>query len=197
MLQKEQIEMNVNRYVSAIEKYNFCDTKFIEYLNDKFELFLTPASTTTSMHNAFPGGLIDHALRVGEYAVKIARSVPANYRPTDESLIKVSLFHIFGKLGLYVKNQSEWHVKNLGKIYEFNPDAIALSVGERSIMILLKNSKEYNISLSDLEYQAIINHDKDYSVDAQAKYFTNILGVILKQAIQLAIYEEKELLNEK
>lgn len=193
MLTKEQIENNKTRYLSAIDKYGICETVIIEELGEKFGLFLAPASTTTSMHNAFPGGLIDHALRVGEYAVKISKTIPSSYRPSTESILKVSLLHVLGKINLFIPNTSEWHVKNLGKIYEFNPNVIPLKVGERSIQVLFNKS----ILLTDEEFQAIINHDKDSSEDKQAKYFTNILGIILKQAIELAIYEEKEKLNEK
>lgn len=193
MLTKEQIENNRTRYLSAIDKHKICEQSFIEELGEKYDLFLAPASTMTSMHNAFPGGLVDHALRVAEYAVKISKAIPTSYKPSTESILKVSLLHILGKINLFTPNQSEWHVKNLGKMYEFNPNIIPLKVGERSIQILFNGS----VSLSDEEFQAIINHDKDSSEDKQAKYFTNILGIILKQAIELAIYEEKEKMNEQ
>jgi hypothetical protein len=71
-------------------------------------------------------------------------------------------------------------------MYEFNNELTSLSVGERSAVYALSNG----VALTEEEFQAIVNHDKDDS-DKQAKWHSTTLGVILKQANELAIMEEK------
>ena len=71
-------------------------------------------------------------------------------------------------------------------MYEFNDDVTSMSVGERSAIYAMSNG----IELSETEFQAIVNHDKDDS-DKQSKWHTETLGVILRQANELAILEEK------
>jgi hypothetical protein len=63
-----------------------------------------------------------------------------------------------------------------------------MTVGERSVFYITNNG--YGSILNDLEYQAIMNHDKS-SDDKMAEYHTSTLGDILKIGIKLAIIEEK------
>jgi hypothetical protein len=51
------------------------------------------------------------------------------------------------------------------------------------------------VKLSDVEFQAIMNFEKT-DEDRQSRWYSDILSVILKQAIELAIFEEKQS-NEK
>ena len=91
-------------------------------------------------------------------------------------------------VGLYKPNKSEWHIKNQGKMYEFNEELTSMSIGERSIyyMMIYQNGD----MLNDIEYQAIINYDKPQT-DKMSEWHTSTLGEILKMAIKLAIIEEK------
>ena len=61
-----------------------------------------------------------------------------------------------------------------------------MSVGERSAYYALS----HGVHLNEIEYQAIIGHSKDVS-DAQNKWYSHTLSVLLRQAIELAIIEEK------
>ena len=141
------------------------------------------------LHNAFEGGLIDHLLRVTKFAVSINENVlPEALKLDKKTLIKVCFLHQIGKANLYVPCSSEWHRTNQGKMYEFNNDLLSMRVGERSVYYTLGN----NIPLTEEEYQAIVNYDKD-DTDKQAKYHTSMLGTILKMANELAIAEEKNL----
>jgi hypothetical protein len=187
MISKELIEKNKKSYYSAVKGYNVCRMDFIDKLFD-MELFTTPASTMSSLHNAFPGGLVDHLLRVAGYAVKINETLPDTLKQTKESIIRVSLLHGIGKIGLYTPCKSEWHIKNQGKMYEFNENLTSMTVGERSIYYLMSNGN--GDMLNEFEYQAILNYDKDAS-DKMSEWHTTPLGVILKMAIKLAIMEEK------
>lgn len=187
MIPQEVIEKNKKSYYGAIKAYNICRMDFIDKMAD-MDLFITPASTMLSLHNAFPGGLVDHLLRVAGYAVKINEMLPEGLKQTKESVIRVSLLHSIGKVGLYTPCKSEWHIKNQGKMYEFNESLTSMTVGERSVYYLMSNGN--GDMLTDVEYQAILNYDKDAS-DKMSEWHTSPLGVILKMAIKLAIMEEK------
>lgn len=182
-LTKEKIAKNTKRYYATLEKYGFFNDDLVELLGEDF--IKAPASTREDYHNSFEGGLIEHLLRVAKYAININEVLPENLRVDATSLLKVALLHQIGKAKLYIPKNSDWHNKN-GIFYDFNSDLISMKIGERSIYYITK----CNLKLTELEYQAIISYDKDEN-DKQAKYHTDMLGVILRQANELAIIEEK------
>jgi hypothetical protein len=186
---KDKIEKNTKKFHATNEKYNIFTKGLLDFLGD--DLTSAPASTMKSLHNAFPGGLIDHIILTTKYAVDINLSLPENLRVNNDSLIKVCFLHQIGKTYLYKLCESEWHRNNQGKMYEFKDDLVSMRVGERSAYYALK----YGVELSEEEYQSIINYDKPDD-DKQAKWHSSTLATILKQANELAIIEEKELNNE-
>ncbi len=184
---EELFEANKKNFLSAIVGYKVCNPELINSLAE-LGLFEAPASGMLSMHNAFTGGLIDHLLKVASYSVKLNDMLPEKLKQTKESLIRVSLLHSIGKVGLYIPNKSDWHVKNLGQIYEFNNEITSMTVGERSVYyLMLYNNCE---PLTDFELQAILNHEKT-SNNKSSEWFTEPLGEILRIAIKLAILDEK------
>ena len=182
-LTEEQVVANNTRYFETAEKYGFTNDMFMNFLGVDF--IKAPASTATNLHNAFTGGLVAHLLAVAKFAYKINETLPSNMKVDDTSLIKVCLLHQVGKAELYTPKESKWH-NDRGIMYEFNEDLTSFKVGERSAFYAMSNG----IMLSEDEYQAIINHDKTDD-DKQAKWHSSMLGVILKQANELAIMSEK------
>ena len=73
-------------------------------------------------------------------------------------------------------------------MYEFNEKITSMTVGERSIYHIISNNN--SDILTDIEYQAIINHSKP-GTDDMSEWHTETLGEILKMSIKLAILEEK------
>lgn len=189
MIKKEIIQKNKSDFYSVVKAYKICDVIFIDILAD-MGLFESPASTMLNLHNAFPGGLVDHLLRVAKYAINMNDTLPNTLQQKKESLIRVSLLHSIGKVGLYTPCKSEWHIKNQGKMYEFNEKLTSMTVGERSIFYLISNG--FGNEINDLEYQAILNHDKPQS-DKMSEWHTSVLGELLKIAIKLSIIEEKQM----
>jgi len=179
---KDKVAKNARTFYASIEKYGFFNDALVDILGEDF--IKAPASTREDLHNAFEGGLIDHILKVTKYAVNINDILPKTLKVDNTSLLKVALLHQIGKAKLFTPITSKWHLDK-GIMYDFNNDFIAMRVGERSIYYLI----EAGIKLTDLEFQAIIGYDKDDS-DKQAKWHTSTLGVILKQANELAIIEE-------
>jgi len=189
MIKQEQIVKNTKKYFQTAQEQGFMTEELMSFLGETF--IKAPASTMADLNNAFEGGLIDHLLRVTKYAVSINETIlPENLRLPKKDIIKVCFLHQIGKAHLYVPCTSEWHIKNQGKLYEFNDGLTSMRVGERSAHYVLSNG----VTLTEEEYQAIINFDKDDS-DKQAKYHNSLLGDLLKMANQLAIIEEKNQKN--
>lgn len=183
MITKEKVLKNTEKYFTTGEKYKFMTDELMEVLGQDF--ISAPASTATQYHNAFEGGLIAHLLLVTKYAVSLNGVLPEERRISMNSLVKVCLLSQIGKGSLYIPKKSKWH-NDRGMWYDFNEDLVSMKVGERSAYLAMTNS----VSLTEVEYQAIINHDKD-DTDKQAKWHSEPTGVILRQAIELAILEEK------
>jgi hypothetical protein len=180
---QEKVLKNIEKYFTTANKYGFMNDDLMEFLGQDF--MKAPASTATNLHNAFEGGLIAHLLLTTKYAVSINNVLPDTLKVDATSLIKVCLLHQIGKAKLYKPFESKWH-NDRGIMYEFNEDLTSMRVGERSAIYALQNG----VTLTETEFQAIINHDKEDS-DKQSKWHTNTLGVILRQANELAIIEEK------
>ncbi len=180
---EEKVLKNTKKYFETATKYGFMNDGLLEFLGQEF--VNAPASTATNLHNAFDGGLIAHLLLTTKYAVSINNSLPENLQVEIGSLIKVCLLHQIGKAKLYKPIVSKWHNER-GINYEFNEELTSMRVGERSTIYALSNG----VTLSETEFQAIINHDKDDS-DKQAKWHSATISVILRQANELAILEEK------
>ena len=186
MLKQDQIVKNTKKYFQTAQEHGFMPEELINFLGEAF--IKAPASTMADLNNAFEGGLIDHLLKVTKYAISINENVlPESLRLPKKDLIKVCFLHQIGKTHLYVPCTSEWHIKNQGKMYEFNDSIVSMRVGERSAYYAISNG----VSLTQEEYQAIVNFDKDDS-DKQSKYHNSLLGDLLKMANQLAIIEEKK-----
>lgn len=186
---KDRILKNKQTFLEKNELYGILNKELLDYLGE--DLLTAPASTMTSLHNAFPGGLIDHVLKTTKYAIGINKLLPDSISVDAQSIVKVCFLHQIGKTFLYKWCESEWHRNNQGKMYDFNEELISMKIGERSVYYAMK----YGIKLSEEEYQAIVNYDKPED-DKQSKWYGSTLSTILKQANELAIIEEKNNNNE-
>ena len=181
-LTAEQIQENFNKLIKLIENNFYKERregllKMYETLKDK--IITAPASGIEHFHNCFPGGYVDHVLRVKDCAINIYdlwENMGANISNyTKEELLFVALNHDLGKIGdldhdHYIPNPSEWHRKNQGKIYSTNPDIIHMSVPHRGLWLL----QEHGIKVSKNEMIAILVHDGTYD-DANSTYLKSYL----------------------
>jgi hypothetical protein len=189
MLEKDKIIKNTKKYFQTADSVGFMTEELTQFLGQDF--IEAPASTNKDLNTAFEGGLIDHLLRTTKFGVSINETLPENLKLKKEDVIKVCLLYQIGKAHAFTPCLSEWHRNNQGKMYEFNSNILSMRIGERSAYYALSNG----VKLTELEYQAIVNHDKD-DTDKQSKYHTSVLGMLLKQANEWAITEEKTLSNE-
>jgi hypothetical protein len=113
-------------------------------------ILTAPASSIDYYHNAFPGGYIDHVLRVVEFSMNLYNFYVENGMSvkgfTKENLVFVAMHHDLGKLGFpgegrekYLPNDSEWHRKNLGKVYKHNENIPFALVQDLSLYLLQKS----------------------------------------------------------
>jgi len=178
------------------------------YTDLEERMSLQPASSFDHYHNAFEGGYVDHVLRV----IKCAREVydlwtrmgadMSGY--TKDELIFVALNHDIGKMGfpgegneIYIPNDSEWHRKNMGKMYKINPNNAFTLVNDLSIWLL----QHYGLSITWNEMLGIKLTDGLYdesnkpyfmSRTADSKLKTN-LGYVMHQADSMAARIEFEM----
>jgi hypothetical protein len=178
-LDQTKIVANTKKYFETATKNGFMNDELMSFLGEQF--IKAPATSMTSYHNAFEGGLIDHLLKVAKYAIGINNSLPEDERVDQTSLLKVCLLHGIGKAKLYTLCTSEWHRKNQGKMYEFNEDLVSMRVGERSAYYAIS----HGVSLTEEEFTAILFFDK--TDDKMSEYHNTMLGELLKMGNILAI----------
>ena len=58
---KEKIVKNKEVFLEKNKLYGILTDELVKYLGE--DLFTAPASTMKSLHNAFPGGLVEHILK--------------------------------------------------------------------------------------------------------------------------------------
>lgn len=202
MLTAEQIKDNLDNFYGIIEQYitEPRRSQLLELYKGKEEILtLAPASSRASFHNSFPGGYVDHVLRVVDCALaqdELWSSKNANTNTyTQEELVFAALNHDLGKLGLdeeprYIPNDSEWHVKNQGANYKPNTKIPFLPVQDNSLFIL----QSAGISITLNEYIAIKTHDglyddgnKAYLISGQNESkLRSCLPLVLHQADMMA-----------
>ena len=73
---KEKILKNKSIFLEKNKLYGILTQELLDFLGE--DLMTAPASSMTSLHNAFPGGLIDHILKTTKYAIGINKLLSQN-----------------------------------------------------------------------------------------------------------------------
>ncbi len=157
----KKIEENWEKFQSLVEKITSPrKEKFQKMIKDLEEqIVLAPASSRLEFHNAFPGGFVDHSLRVFNNTLSLAKTWNLK-SVSSESLIISTLFHDWGKVGslerpYYITETSTWH-KQRGKMYN-----VDFQMPNAQLGLFVMN--EYGISLSKDEYLSILLNDGQYA----------------------------------
>lgn len=131
-------------------------------------LMVTPASGKTAYHGAFEGGLFLHSYLIYVTTTNILSALGTVITPElDAMLLKCALLHDIGKAGTpdgesyYIKNTSDWHVKNQGLIYNINPNLQHLKHEDFSLLWCYG----LKIELSELELCLVRYHDSFYAIE--------------------------------
>jgi hypothetical protein len=160
----------INEYISEPRK-----EKLLEFYEQYAErLMLMPAAHKKEYHNAFPGGYVEHVLRVIRCALKqseLWESEGCDMSTfTTEELVFSALNHDLGKMGdetedSYIPQTDQWRKEKLGEDYKFNDRLEYMSVPDRGLHLLMS----HGITFSRNEMLAIKLHDGLYD-DANKPY---------------------------
>ena len=207
-LTAEQIQENYEKLVTIV-KEEFSGERLekslilLEQFADR--IATAPASSINYFHGCYVGGYVVHVLKVIECAKKFyeawgeLNSERRGY--TFNELIFSAFYHDLGKIGdleydNYIPNESEWHIKNQGKVFVSDPNISNMSIPDRSLWLLQK----FGIQISMNEWIAIKVHDGLYLPEngvylnqfSQEKRLKTNLPIILHQADLTASLIEEE-----
>lgn len=197
MLSAEKISSNLEKFYKIISEYisEPRASKLLQlYKAQEENLAFAPASSRTAYHNAFPGGYVDHVIRVVETSLALYtvwESTGADLTTfTKEELVFAALNHDLGKLGyngkpMYVPNDSEWHIKNQGAVYKPNTESSFMLAQDASLFVL----QQAGIELSINEYIAIKIHDGLYDDSNKAYYISNQNESKLRSCMPLLLHQ--------
>lgn len=180
MLTITQLEKNQKRFIETNQKYGIFTKELEEFLGDGF--YTSPATSSSNMIGCYPGGLLHYLIKACTYAIKVNEILPEGLKQPVADIVRVVFLCQIGKVFMFVMKENG----NPGRPYEFNNDIVRMHVGERSVYYALT----HGVKLSETEYQAILNIEKD-SDDKQAKYFSEPLTEVIRQGFTLAALEEK------
>jgi hypothetical protein len=171
-----------------------------QYFEDR--MCVAPASGREHFHYAHVGGYVEHVLHVVDCAVQLKELWEKNGATinfTDEELIFAAMHHDLGKVGdmdkdYYVPQESEWHRKNRGEIFNHNSELQYMTVTDRAIFLL----NQFGIKMTEWEYVGLrltdglyeeanksyyISYNKDWALKSNIAY-------ILHQADSMATHIE-------
>jgi len=180
-LTEQQLIENVAKFYDLIKKYlpdNARTKKLIKFYEGiEVTLLTSPASTKIDHHNCFVGGYVDHVIRVTEAALvldKVWDKFGQNKTHTTEELVFSAINHDLGKLGtnehpFYIPQTSEWHQKNQGKYFTYNPAITHMRIADRSLFYL----QQAEIPVTENEYIAIKIHDSLYEPGNESYLMTH------------------------
>lgn len=181
MLTIPQLEHNKAKFLETNEKYGIMTKELVDFLGDG--LYTSPASTRLTMVGCYPGGLLNHIIKACKYAIKVNEVLPETLRQPVSTIVKTVFLAQIGKVFMYCLSDGG---KPQGQMYDFCDDTVRLRVGERSAYYAIN----HGVKLTEEEYQAILNLDKD-DEDKMARYFSSPLTSIIKWGFELAVLEEK------
>jgi hypothetical protein len=181
-LTAEQIQNNWIKLLSIIDKYISeprCSELKSFYEKYAERIILMPASHKKEYHNAFPGGYVDHVLRVIDCALKLNNvwvEMGVNTSTyTIEELVFSALNHDLGKIGdnqneSYIPQTDQWRKDKLGEDYMFNSKLSFASVPDRGLFLLQTHGIKYTFN----EMITIQTHDGLYD-EGNKKYLMTYL----------------------
>jgi hypothetical protein len=182
MITAENISENWDKLFKLFEQFPESRKINLEkfYTRHQERIMLMPASHKKEYHNAFPGGYVDHVLRVVDCALKLHKvweemgTDSSTY--TLEELVFSAINHDLGKIGdeqneSYLPQTDQWRKEKLGEDYKFNDRLEFVSVPDRSLFLLQENNIQYSLN----EMIAIKTHDGLYD-EANKKYLATFMA---------------------
>lgn len=192
MLSDAKINTNYLTFIKYLEKYNCYSEQMIADIGEKIKL--APYSTQKDFGGAEPGGLIDVTLHVlcrigaeinnNAFGTNGKDTLAHPYLSVNQNmLMRVLLLLNISKADTFIENTSEWHRKNLGKLYEYNNHATKMKLGQRSLYLCQK----YGIQLEEEEFEAFsaIDIDEDSGERFQTPLYTLVKAAKMFTLVEL------------
>lgn len=195
-LTPEEIEQNWKKFRSLCEKTGDRAPAVLAMIDELEErLCLCPASSKRAYHGAFPGGLVDHSIRVLNNLVRLNNAF--EWKLKKQSMIIGALFHDIGKVGLpgkgdennfYLPQTEAWRVEKNGEEYKYNDELAYMTTPDRSLFVM----QHYGIPLSVDEWLAIKCND-GFKLDENKPYCIKLgqLPYAVMTADYISTMEEK------
>ncbi len=205
MVSENQIVENWEKLLNIVDKFRSERKdnlkKMYDYLAER--MASAPASSIEHYHNAFPGGYVDHVLRVIDLCGKkhnLYKNEGFIIDYSQEELIFSALHHDLGKIGdfnndFYIPNTSQWHKDNQGKMFNTNDKINIISKNDRTLFIL----QHFGVTYSENE-QIGMKWASGYYDEENKQYFDKYLKLkrpipmivnVLTNAVEMAIQFEK------
>lgn len=191
-LTPEEIEQNWQKFYGLCGQAGERSAALLAMCDALAERIATcPASSRTSFHAAYAGGLVEHSLRVLTNAAKLCKTF--GWYIHQDSLIIGCLMHDIGKVGglekdLYVPQTSDWHRDKLGEVYKINEDMQYMTVPDRGIFLC----QHFGIKLTESELLSIKLNDGQYAEENKPyKMKEPALAIIVHMADLIATKQEK------
>jgi hypothetical protein len=187
---EKELFANYEKFLKQLEKF-FSGERLqkLQHLYSEneygYRAIMAPASAKEHFHNAYVGGYLDHIMNVltTSFGVKKLYEVRGGTIDfTDEELAFSAIHHDLGKLGdkeqgeYYQIQESDWHRKNRGEIFKFNPNLQYMDVVDRALFILQQYQipctwkETLAIKLSDgLYHEANSSYLKSYNPEHELK----------------------------
>jgi hypothetical protein len=193
MLNEEQIQERYQKFMEYVKADSRADKLVTMYEDFGQEILLAPASGRIHFHNAFPGGFVDHTVRVVETAMELSvlyKKMGGTVDYTKQELIFAALHHDLGKLGNpmegphYLDQDSDWH-RRQGSMYKHNENIQYMKVPDRALFLLQK----YGIEITQKEWLGIKLSDGVYDDGAKSyliSYIPNAMKTNLPRIIHWA-----------
>ena len=172
MLTETQINNNKERYISLIKSIEMEGAnvdRFLDWLTNKSDFFLAPASS--KYHCDYAGGLCQHSLNVYDALVKLLNEFQAIAgRDYDENLVKVvSLLHDISKANFYetyLRNVKDDETGEWKKVQEYKvrepENRFIYGSHEQNAEYIARNFFPLNVEAST----AILHHHGGMSWDS-------------------------------
>ena len=191
-LDENKIKEDYDRFMSLIEEDERSENLKRMYEDLEQELAAAPASTIQHFHNAFPGGYLDHVLRVHDISLEMTKmfhNFEGNLDFTPQELRFATLHHDLGKLGepgepYYVEQDSEWHRKTLGQNYKVNNTIQYMSVTDRAHYLL----QLYDVPITKNEWLGIHLSDGMYDESNKSYLMNNMYPYPMKTNISYIVH---------
>ncbi len=154
-------------------------------------LAVCPASPRQSQPGPYPGGLVEHSLRVTSNMRKLATAYETDI--DVKSILTVGLLHDLGKVGdlendFYVEQDSAWHQEKLGQFYKYNEDLSKMSITHQTLFLL----QHFGVTLTRDEWIAIqLSGGSHFEENRFYVGSEPTLALILQQAKQITIHATK------